>query len=303
MSFFNLLSRTVRKLFVIDKWNIGYVYQSAENLIKSGEISEKVHWLKEHSADYATDPFVAVINNKLCLYYEELDFWSAKGRIMVTEELNFEKKRTVKGLPNGKIHLSYPYIFNHSGVIYCIPETAAAKEVALYRIDSDSIDHFIKIRVLIKGEAFVDSSLLFYKNKYWLFTSKAGTNNELFIFYAETLDAPFHAHSMNPISVPDYIGRSAGNFFMVKQKLYRPSQNPQKNYGGSVIISEIISLDESIFSFIPVTEINPLHSYPRGLHTLNFTGDMMIIDGKRPVFSLLSPLKKLVKKTANLKIS
>jgi hypothetical protein len=39
-----------------------------------------------------------------------------------------------------------------------------------------------------------------------------------------------------------------------------------------------------------------MRRYPRGLHTINFTGDMMIIDGKRPVFSLLNPLKKLVKK-------
>jgi hypothetical protein len=296
MTFFSFLSIIGRKLFVIDKWNIGYVYQSADSFIKSRQITGKVNWLKEPDADYAADPFVAVINDKLCLYYEELNLWTAKGKIMVTNELNFEKKRLVQGLPNGKMHLSYPCIFKHSEVTYCIPETSAAKEVALYRIDTDHIDHVIKIRVLIKGEAFVDSSLVFHKNRYWLFTSKAGTNNQLYIFYAETLDAPFNAHSMNPIAVPEYIGRSAGNLFIVGQKLYRPSQNPEKNYGGSIIVSEIISLDERIFSFIPVTEINPMRRYPRGLHTLNFTGDMMIIDGKRPVFSLLNPLKKLVKK-------
>lgn len=303
MTISSTLNRIGRKLFVIDKWNIGYVYQSADSFIKSGKIIGTVNWLKEPNADYAADPFAAIINNKLCLYYEQLDFWTAKGKIMVTDELNFEKKKLVKGMPNGKIHLSYPCIFNHSGITYCIPETSAAKEVALYRVDTHDIDHVVKIRVLIAGEAFVDSSLVFYKNKYWLFTSKAGVNNELYIFYAESLDAPFNAHAMNPISVPEYIGRSAGNFFIVGQKLYRPSQNPQKNYGGSIMVSEIISLDERIFSFIPITEINPLRAYPRGLHTLNFTGDMMIIDGKRPVFSLLNPLKKLVKKTANLKRS
>lgn len=296
MSFFNFLSRTVRKLFVIDKWNIGYVYQSADSLIKSGRITGKIHWLKEPRADYATDPFVAVINNKVCLFYEELDFWTARGKIMVTDELNFEKKKLVKGLPNGEIHLSYPYIFNHSDVTYCIPETSAAKEVALYRVDSDNIDNLTKIRVLISDEAFVDSSLLFYNDKYWLFTSKSGINTELYIFHAETLAAPFNAHAMNPIQVPEYIGRAAGNLFVVGQKLYRPSQNPQKNYGGSVIVSEVIDLNERNFDFKPVTEINPPTWYPRGLHTINFAGDMMIIDGKRDAFSLLNPLKKLARK-------
>jgi len=296
MSFFSSLSRFARKLFVIDKWNIGYVHQSAKSFIESGRIIGTVHWLKETKADYAADPFATVINNKLCLYYEELNFWTGKGKIMVTDGLSLAKKRPVKGLPNGKIHLSFPCIFNQFGVTYCIPETADANEIALYRIDNNNIENVIKERVLIKGAAFVDSSLLFYKNKYWLFTSKAGVYNQLYIFYADSLDEPFSAHAKNPISVHKYIGRAAGNLFVVGEQLFRPSQNPQKNYGGSVVVSEIVDLDEKCFRSESVIEVTPELRYPCGLHTLNFAGDMMIIDGKRSVFSLLNPFKKLAKK-------
>ncbi|PTQ96677.1 hypothetical protein C8P68_104163 [Mucilaginibacter yixingensis] len=296
MSFFSSLSRFIRKLFVIDKWNIGYVHQSAKSFIEAGRIIGTVHWLKETKADYAADPFATVINNKLCLYYEELSFWTGKGKIMVTDGFSLAKKRLVKGLPNGKIHLSFPCLFNHAGVTYCVPETADANEVALYRIDNTNSENFIKERVLIEGAAFVDSSLLFYKNKYWLFTSKAGHNNQLYIYYADSLDAPFTAHAKNPISVHKYIGRAAGCLFVVGEQLYRPSQNPEKNYGGSVVISEVVDLDEKCFRFETVIEVTPELHYPRGLHTINFTGDLMIIDGKRSVFSLLNPFKKLAKK-------
>jgi hypothetical protein len=289
------LRQLLNKLFIIDKWNIGYVYQTPECLISSRKIADKVHWLPECTADYAADPFAVPVNDKLYLYYEELRFWKGKGTIMMTDGLSFLNKKQVNGLP-GDLHLSYPFLFIEDGTLYCIPETAKAGEIALYRAASDHMGNFTKVSVLAQGKAFVDSSLIFYQNRYWLFSSISGSYGDLYIFYSDTLTGTFKAHAQNPVKVPDNISRSAGTLFISDGKLYRPSQNPQNNYGGSVTISEITELDEKSFSYKTVMEVDPVEPYAHGLHTLNFAGHFLIIDGKRQIFSLINPAKKIIRK-------
>lgn len=288
------LQQLLNKLFIIDKWNIGYVYQTADSLISSRKINGKVHWLAEDTADYAADPFAVPVNDKLYLYYEELCFWKGKGTIMMTDGLSFINKKRVNGLPN--LHLSYPFLFTDGDALYCIPETSNAGEIALYRADPEHMGNFSKVSVLAKGKAFVDSSLIFHHDKYWLFTSISGNYGELYIYYSDKLTGPFKAHAQNPVKVPNDISRSAGRLFTSGDKLYRPSQNPQNNYGGSVVITEITQLNEKEFGYKKIMEVCPVQPYGHGLHTLNFAGCFLIIDGKRQIFSLLNPAKKIIRK-------
>jgi hypothetical protein len=254
---------------------------------------------QESTADYAADPFAVLINGKMHLYYEELSFWRGRGVIMVTDGFTFKRKKRVTGIMDPSVHLSYPCLFKEKDKLYCIPETSAAKQVALYGIDNNDPAKFKKLRVLLSGEAYVDSSIIFYQQKYWLFTSRSGQRGELFIFHSDTLLGSFKPHALNPITVANHVSRAAGSLFMVDKKLYMPSQNPQKCYGGSIVINEITRLNESDFQYQTAFDLLPQLPYGGGLHTINFVGDMLIVDGKRKVFSLLNPIKKAIRRIKN----
>ncbi|SDD76194.1 hypothetical protein SAMN05216464_102496 [Mucilaginibacter pineti] len=294
------LNLIFHKLFCYDKWNIGYISQSPENFIHTQQLNGKINWLSEDTADYAADPFTANINGRLHLYYEELNFWKGKGEIMMTDDMHFKNKKKVNGIMKNDIHLSYPYMFTDSDQLYCIPETASAKQVALYQIDMSNPNKFKKIRILLDGQAFVDSSIIHYNNKYWLFTSISGQHGLLYLFYADELNMPFAAHQQNPINVASNVSRSAGRLFIVGQKLYMPSQNPKKCYGGSVMINEITTITETDFQYHTAFELLPQSPYDEGLHTINFEDGLLIVDGKRKVFSALGPLKKVIRKLKNI---
>jgi hypothetical protein len=295
----NALSFIFNKLFIYDKWNIGYVYQTPESLIQSGKLNGNINWLREDKVDYAADPFGIEINGRTHIFYEELNLWKGRGEIMMLDSLNFKNKKKVCGIIKQPLHISYPYIFTAEDRFYCIPETSAAKQIALYQVNKEQPQKLKKIKVLITGSAFVDSSMIYFEGMYWLFTSISGKQGKLYVFYSDTLIGAFKAHAQNPIAVAPEVSRSAGRLFIVNEKLYMPSQNPEKCYGGSIIMNEITRLSENEFQYRTTFEILPQLPYNEGLHTINFTGGLLIVDGKRRVFSILNPFKKVIMKIRN----
>jgi hypothetical protein len=294
------LPKIYKKLFFYDKWNIGHSAQSPENLIETQQLTNEITWLCEDHTDYKADPFIISIYDHLHLFYEELKFWRGKGQIVVADGLEYENKKIVKGISEQNIHLSYPYVFESNDRVYCIPETSQMKQIVLYEVDKNKPYILKKIKILKEGGGYVDSSIIYFQGKYWLFTSLTGRYGELYIFYADTLLDEFKAHKLNPIVVGCDESRSAGALFIVNHQLYMPTQNPDECYGGSIMINKITLLNESAFKCENCFEIKPKTPYNVGIHTINFAGNLIVVDGKRSVFSLLTPLKKGVKKVKNI---
>ncbi|MEN0052968.1 MAG: hypothetical protein AAGC65_04830 [Mucilaginibacter sp.] len=299
MTVISLLLICFNKLFVSDKWNIGYVHQTPADLIATQKLRGKITWLKEGDDDYAADPFIINIDGHLYIFYEELNFWKGKGEIAFIDDLSLKKKKRVKGIMNRSVHLSYPYMFTANDQLYCIPETSESKQVALYEVDKNNLQNFKKVSVILKDDNYVDNSIIYYQDKYWLFTSISGKHGELYIYYADNLFDDFKAHGQNPIKVDDHASRSAGRLFIVDGKLYMPSQNPAKCYGGSVMINEITKLNETEFERHTAFELLPQAPYDKGLHTITFADGLLIVDGKRSVYNALNPLKKVIRKIRN----
>ena len=57
-----LVTKLFEKMFIADKWNIGIIDQSVNNVINHRKLNNIV-WLKEDRGDYAADSFIT--NNKL----------------------------------------------------------------------------------------------------------------------------------------------------------------------------------------------------------------------------------------------
>jgi hypothetical protein len=293
------MRKYLNKLFYSDKWNIGYVSQSAECFIEQKGLSEKVTWLNEVNADYSADPFAILHQSKVYIYYEELKTILGRGKINVISGFDFSTKKRVKGFEPYDIHLSYPYIFTDKETIYCIPETATAEEVALYQVNPQQMNKLTKLRLLIKGKRFVDSSIVFHEGRFWLFTSVSGMPNVFYIYHAATLEDEFVPHQKNPIATDNKNFRSAGNLFVVGNKLYRPTQNMEITYGGSVMINQITALSPDQFESEDLFEVKPKAPYDKGLHNISLLADTIVFDGKRSYFSPTVVFNKVIKKIIN----
>lgn len=290
------MNKVIDRYFGADKWNIGFVKQSVEDLISRKKFNSKVAWLEEDRADYSADPFVVHLNSNFFIYYEELDFWKVKGRISRIKNFNFSTKQRITGFDPKGIHFSYPYIFKEKSAYYCIPETADAGEVSLYQLNDENSTELNKKRILLKGPRYVDTSIIHYNGKYWLFTNIDGKLNDIYIYYSDSLEGEFKPHQLNPIPVDSKNCRGAGSLFTVAGQLYRPTQNLEVRYGGSIIINKISELSAQAFKSEVDFELLPEAPYLEGMHNISFGTGLIVVDGKRRRHSVITPVHRLLKK-------
>ena len=138
---------------------------------------------------------------------------------------------------------------------------------------------------LMKDVKAVDTTIYFYKNKYWLFTNiieneGASTWDELFLFYSDNLETTnWQPHPMNPIVSDVRRARPAGNIFLHNGKIIRPSQDCSKRYGYGIRLNEIKILNEDEYVENEIDFIGPgWETKVKAVHTINFKNNLTVID-------------------------
>ncbi len=121
----------------------------------------------------------------------------------------------------------------------------------------------------------VDSTLLNYNNRWWLFAnvkteSGASSWDELHLFFADDLlSTAWTPHPLNPIVSDVSNARPAGPIFAHDGALYRPAQDCSLRYGFRIDLLTETSYAEKIFQ----------HNDLLAMHTLSRTGEWEFIDG------------------------
>lgn len=244
---------------------------------------------------FFADPFIFKCpKGNLNLIYEDFDNNDNYGRICLsTFNKNLEFLSTIQ-LLDIKSHLSYPFVYREKDVIKVIPEASKSGNVCCYDFDFES-NSLINKSNIIPDLPLLDSTILFFNNKYWLFSTQLGlfSNSQLFIYYSDNFDGPFTAHKKNPFKNNVDGTRPAGDFIKYNNELYRPTQNSSEGYGRSISINKIILLDENDFVEEFCFKINPPSdlNYCKGIHTLNFTDEYLVIDGLKKIFSPIQKTK------------
>ena len=107
--------------------------------------------------------------------------------------------------------------------------------------------------------------------------------DELHLFYSEDLfTTNWQSHPQNPVCTSSKTARPAGKIFIKNGKIYRPSQDSSGIYGRGININEITTLSETEYAETLVKKILPASGDElKGLHTFNFTDEIMLIDGFR----------------------
>lgn len=231
------------------------------------------------------DPFIVSLDNRHYIFVEEYLFKLNKAHISVITLDNNYKILTNERIIFKSYHLSYPHVFEYNQNFYMVPETGGNNTIELYRC-LNMPNKWVFVKNIMENISAKDTTLLQYEGKWWLFTTKVIINkptlyyNELFLYFSDDLfSSKWVEHPKNPIVSDHKYSRSAGNFFIQNNKLYRPSQDCSGRYGKALNINWIKKLNETEYEEVVIKRMDPDNEQIiKGAHTFNFTSDIIVID-------------------------
>jgi hypothetical protein len=278
------------RLFSHPQWNIGVLKVPAGELLSHAAYPvADVDWFPLDGREaFLADPFGVVRDGRLHILCEYFDYRTATGHICTLDYSadGFTTPRAA-AMP-GPRHLSYPFLLEHSGEMYCVPETSNAGEIALYRA-VDFPRRWSKVAVLVDDFAGVDPTVFTHDGRWWMLCAKNGPNEdaELWVWHASDLFGPWTPHERNPVKTDVRGTRPAGPPFVHEGLLYRAAQDCSTSYGGRVAVQRITRLTPTDYAeeLVTVLEASPDSPFPFGPHTVTPVGDVVLVDGRRTVFA------------------
>ena len=229
------------------------------------------------------DPFILADQGLYYIFIEEKLYATKRGRIVcltVSQRMEIQSYQVVLERP---YHLSYPFILKYNGQLYMIPETAQNNQIELYRCIRFP-DQWIFEKPLIKNIKAVDSTLVEYEGKWWLFANiiEPGGNSwdTLHLYFSnDPLSNNWIAHPQNPIVKDMHLARPAGAIQKSGQYLIRPSQDCSIRYGYATNFNRITKMTENAYAENRQSIYPPLENGPYiGVHTWNQANGLVAID-------------------------
>ncbi len=294
LSLYRRLAFHLNFLFIQEDWHIAFL-ESNKSFFQSNE--QKLNWLeRKEKAAYLADPFVFDYKAETYLFTEHFDYQIGKGSLVAFKSSEGFKKP--HSLLNEEKHFSFPFVLKQNGEIYCIPECYESNAIKLYRFDSADMK-LVFVKNILDGYQAIDPVIFSFEDKWWLFfTTKSMPSVHLYAFYSNEPFGNYLPHNNNPIKTDIRSARNAGTPYFENGKLFRPSQDCSSHYGRAVNVCEITSLSPTTFMDKVVDRIEPVINgkYPKGLHTINRTSSITVIDGKRFTFSIYGLRHQLLQK-------
>jgi len=236
---------------------------------------------------FYADPFVVEKDGRTFIFFEDYSFSEGKGAISVIEIDAVGNPGKPEPVLEASYHLSYPCVFEWDGEMYMVPETKDNRTIELYRSDNFPRG-WRRERVLMRGVSTVDSTILRYQGKFWLFTSGLNESkrlfrgdNELFLLFSETPFGPWVPHPKNPVVSGVRRARPAGQLFFEGGQLIRPSQDCLGLPGRGVCLNRVDLLSESDYAETPIATVaSNWFTRNIGTHTFNQSSRYQVIDGR-----------------------
>jgi hypothetical protein len=279
------LKRPFRKSDVVWHWRVG-VRTGGQALHTSASEGRPAdlngfRWLESPQGHNYADPFLLEKNGTLWLFFEDYLYREGRGNIKVAPLQRDGTLGEVSISLDLPYHISYPYIFEHQGEVFMMPETLSNRGVELFRATRFPYEWRLE-KVLFRGD-FTDTSAWFDGERWWFFTSveePKGIIAQCLLFSAGSLTGEWIAHPGNPISADVRFARNAGAIYSTGGRLFRPSQNCTENYGRSMSLREIVTINPDKYVEVGALDMLPDPAWRYiGMHTYNFSGHVEVIDG------------------------
>ena len=282
------------KTITAERWNIGVIQNSLDGIVKGNDID--VRWINHKSKQsWFADPFILdVTDDEIILLVEEFYRPINRGRISkltidrITNVLL--KCDVILELPT---HLSFPLIIRKDSnledfikdidtdykssaepYVYLLPENGESGHLYIYKFFQKS-NKIIRLCSVL-DEAVEDAVPIKINEHLYLFcTPRENPNGNILHIYKWSYKEKLFEF-LKEISFKENIARMSGSFFYYKNKLIRPTQECNFQYGHAVTLQVT---DITDFSFKEIRRIYSVH--PRlniGCHTFNSYKGVTVTD-------------------------
>ncbi|WP_406857284.1 hypothetical protein ABEG18_06565 [Alsobacter sp. KACC 23698] len=275
-------------------WRIGWRYVEGPGVLERGDFcGAPFRRIPDPGLRFYADPFPVSWRGQTSVFFEDFDHKTQKG---VISAIPFDASGPTGGariVLETPWHLSYPFMMEHKGELWMIPESSNDKTVRLYR-STRFPDGWTEEAVLLQNVEAGDATVTSFGGRLWMFAATrdgAGAPSDtLSIYVADEITGPWRPHAGNPILVDAALARPAGAMLARNGRLLRPIQDCTSGYGRAITIAEVTSLTEESFEQKVLSVLSPGPQWPgRRLHTLNRWGALECIDGSATSPRLLRP--------------
>ncbi|HYL87281.1 MAG TPA: hypothetical protein VEU32_00790 [Burkholderiales bacterium] len=274
-----LAARSVDRAVHIEQWFLAYKMGDGRVV---ADLDGFTRLLPPKDRDWA-DPFVVEKGGRYYVFFEELVYAARKAHISMIEIDSAGRASPPQKVLEAEHHLSYPFVFEHDGSLYMLPESARSRSLELYRCVDFPLA-WKRERVLMEGVRLVDATLHKAADRWWLFANSAAGetrmfDDELHLFHAEKLTGDWQPHRRNPVKSDARSSRPAGALYARDGALYRPAQVCVPRYGAGLAIQRVLKLTPQHYA---ERQVERLLADPAGglfgLHTMNRAGDLTVVD-------------------------
>jgi hypothetical protein len=273
-------------LFRHDDWAIGLVEAPIHRFLDPG-FRPHVRWFAPPPGSrFAADPFGLEVDGRLQVVYEDFDYRTGLGVLAAFDAEQGVSADAPVPILDIPVHASYPYLLREEGQTYCLPETQAARELALHRA-VEPPHRWEKVATLLRDVPAVDCSVFRHGGRWWIAGTRQdrGQNLNLHLWHAPALLGPWEPHAANPVKTDIRGARSGGTPFVHEGGLYRPAQDCSGGYGRRLVLQRVARLTPEEFREEPARVLDPVPGpYLEGIHTLSAVGARTLLDGKRSRF-------------------
>lgn len=259
-------------------------------LVHRGELRgsslRKFQEIQAPAGRYWADPFAVTSDGVTQLFFEDFDLRAGRGHI-ATGRLEKDGLHDVTAIVRPDYHLSYPFVFEHSGALWMIPESFSAGRIEVWRCD-EYPHRWSKSHDLMTDVSAVDTTLFHHYDRWWMFTNidRSGFGDhgdELHLFRADDpLSTEWLPHPRNPISTDAYSARMAGAIIESDGLLLRPAQRGSARYGTGLHFLRIDELSPTSYRETLVETLLP--NWDRdivGVHHCHSSAGLVVMDALR----------------------
>lgn len=233
---------------------------------------------------YHADPFLWQRGDETWCFFETFDYPTGTGHISAgrLESGGLVDIRTVL---NPGYHVSFPFLFEHDGELFMMPESCATRRIELWRCTGYP-DFWELHSTVLEGSNPADSMLAQIGGQWWLFTNLSDDpfgdmSSELHLFRADSpMLERLEQHPLNPVVFDSRCARNAGRILVRDGVLLRPAQdNSHGIYGYGLNLMRIEELTMETYRESLARTIAP--TFKRGIigcHHIDVLGDLIVFD-------------------------
>jgi hypothetical protein len=263
-----------------DRWGVGFTPRSWRDANFRKGVA-----IENPPGRFLADPFVVERDGRTICFVEDYYYDRALAAITAIE-IRVDGSYEILGkVLDEPVHLSFPFLFEHAGDLYMIPESVAAGNVRAWRCEEFPL-RWTPAATLLEGVSAADTMVFEHDSKWWMLTniSPTGTGehcSQLHIFHSDhPLSSEWRPHPLNPVLYDPLSARNGGLLEDEDGTRFRIRQKQAfGRYGAGFTIAQIVTLNEAQFEERVVHEIGP-RFLPgiQGSHHMHSNGRFTVYD-------------------------